>query len=81
MQKAISAAKTLGEVERLQAMLAVNQVPGLTTNGSTNGKLCMLTVPHYHCSSSVLSLCMIVLITPNILSFCSSSAAVYITSF
>ncbi|KAF6030217.1 SNRPA1 [Bugula neritina] len=39
IRKAISAAKTLGEVERLQAMLAVNQVPGLTTNGSTNGQV------------------------------------------
>lgn len=38
-QKAIAGAKTLGEVEKLQAMLAVNQVPGLAppANGASNG--------------------------------------------
>ncbi|XP_067945091.1 U2 small nuclear ribonucleoprotein A'-like isoform X1 [Watersipora subatra] len=36
IRKAISSAKTLGEVERLQAMLAVNQVPGLTNGKGTD---------------------------------------------
>lgn len=40
-QRAIANAKTLQEVEKLQAMLAINQIPGhttTTTNGSSGGE-------------------------------------------
>lgn len=49
LQKAIASAKTLSEVEKLQAMLAVNQIPGHTNGQVAAGKYftCTIVTPIY----------------------------------